>query len=62
MAIYNLKASLVKVVVLLVAVNLINPTASQAAGRSTTAVANTIRSAVVCLLQQLELMEIFILI
>jgi hypothetical protein len=44
MAIYNLKASLVKVVVLLVAVNLINPTASQAAGRSTTAVANTIRS------------------
>ena len=44
MAIYNLKASLVKIVVLLVAVNLINPPLAQAAGRSTTTVANTIRS------------------
>jgi hypothetical protein len=44
MAIYNLKASLVKIVVLLVAVNLINPPVAQAAGRSTTTVANTIRS------------------
>jgi len=44
MAIYNLKASLVKIVVLLVAVNLINPPVAQAAGRSTTPVANTIRS------------------
>ena len=44
MAIYNLKASLVKIVVLLVAVNLINPPLAQAAGRCTTTVANTIRS------------------
>jgi hypothetical protein len=44
MAIYNLNAKVIKLVLVIVAINMINPVAAQAAGRSTTAVANTIRS------------------
>jgi len=44
MAIYNLKAKVIKVVIFAIAVNVINPIAAQAAGRNTTAAVNTIRS------------------
>ena len=44
MAIYNLNAKVIKIVMIAVAINIINPIAVNAAGRNTTAVANTIRS------------------
>lgn len=44
MAIYNLKAKVIKAVIFAIVINLINPMAVQAAGRNTTAAANTIRS------------------
>ena len=44
MAIYNLKAKVIKAVIFAIALNVINPIAVQAAGRNTTAAANTIRS------------------
>jgi len=44
MAIYNLKAKVVKAVIFAIALNIINPIATQAAGRNTAAATNTIRS------------------
>jgi len=44
MAIYNLKAKVVKAVIFAIALNVINPIATQAAGRNTAAATNTIRS------------------
>jgi hypothetical protein len=44
MAIYNLKAKVVKTVIFAIALNIINPIATQAAGRNTAAATNTIRS------------------
>lgn len=44
MTICKLKSRVIKVVIFAVALNIINPVLAQAAGRSTTAVANTIRS------------------
>ena len=42
MAIYNLKAKVIKAVIFAIVINVINPVAAQAAGRNTTAAANTI--------------------
>jgi len=44
MAIYNLKAKVVKAVIFTIALNIINPIATQAAGRNTAVATNTIRS------------------
>jgi hypothetical protein len=44
MAIYNLKAKVIKAFIFAIVINVINPMAVQAAGRNTTAAANTIRS------------------
>ena len=44
MAIYNLKAKLIKAVILAIAINIINPITAHAAGRNTAAATNTIRS------------------